>query len=68
MASIFLTVICPAIRHLANVNKITWRKVNEKVIHINKDWLRKKNQDDILLLRITGMNEINLGGGGGWEI
>ena len=33
--TIFLKAICPAVSHLENVNRIPWRKVDEKVIHIN---------------------------------
>ena len=33
--TIFLTAICPVLRHLENVNIIPWRKVNENVSQIN---------------------------------
>ena len=64
MEPIFLTVICPAISHLENVNKY-------RLANLNKDWLRN-NQDDNILLCITGMNVIinlkkyvHFSGGGG---
>ena len=64
MDTIFLTVICSAIRHLENVNIIQQRKINQKVSQISKQNQIQvgfeKNQHDILLLCIPvrGMNEI----------
>ena len=39
------------------MEKSLWEKKSYKLANLDKDWLRK-NQDDILMLCITGMNEI----------